>query len=248
MCLAATLCFLFAASYRSVAQNRSATKIGGQGFAVLELFTSEGCSSCPPAEALLEQVDQSSVGQPVYVLAYHVDYWDRQGWKDAFSDHRFSARQYRYSHLLSGRIYTPQLIINGAAEGIGSDVAFVNKGIHQALSAQPNTTLQVKGKLFQNTAELQYQIQGTLSREKLLIAIVQNHAVSHVLRGENKGRTLSHTAIVRDLQPFVIDGHKGGAITVPLPQRFNGKDWRIISFLQDPQTGHISAASHADII
>lgn len=246
--LVATFCFLFVASYRSVAQDRSVAEITKPGFAVLELFTSEGCSSCPPAEALLEQIDRSSVGRPVYVLAYHVDYWDRQGWKDAFSDHRFSTRQYLYSRLLPGQVYTPQLIINGVTEGIGSNVEFVNEGIHQALATPANTVLQINAKQVQRMAAIQYRIQGSLSGEKLLIAIVQKHAVSHVLRGENKGRILSHAAIVRDLQSFATDGRTNGTIMVQLPPDFNKKDWDIVSFLQNPATGRISAAGRAKII
>ena len=88
-----------------------------KGFAVLELFTSEGCSSCPPAEKLLEQLQNQSEGKPIYILAYHVDYWDRLGWKDIFSNHDFSNLQYEYSSHFNGQVYTPQLIFNGIAEG-----------------------------------------------------------------------------------------------------------------------------------
>jgi len=248
MNLVATLCLLFVASLRLSAQKSPAAKTIAPGFAVLELFTSEGCSSCPPAEALLEQIDRSSVGKPVYVLAYHVDYWDRQGWKDAFSDHRFSTRQYQYSRNFSAQVYTPQLVINGTSEGIGSDEQFVSRGIRQALSAKAEATLAVHLKKAGDTGVLHYQIQGNTQNAKLVVAVVQKHAISHVLRGENEGRTLSHAAIVRDLQTFTIDKDKTGDVTVRLPRQFNQTDWDAVSFLQDPQTGRIWAASRADII
>lgn len=246
--LVATLCLLFVASFRLAAQKQSAAGTKAAGFAVLELFTSEGCSSCPPAEALLEQIDQSSIGKPVYVLGFHVDYWDRQGWKDAFSDHRFSTRQYQYSRLFSGQVYTPQVVINGSAEGVGSNAHFVHAGIKQALSEKPASSLEVSVRQDHQSGSLQFKIDGASDHEKLVVAIVQKHAISHVLRGENKGRTLSHAAIVRDLQTFSISDQKSGHVSVLLPNNFNPKDWDIVSFLQNPKTGKITAANRANII
>src|ERR1700743_2691255 len=82
-----------------------------KGFAVVELFTSEGCSSCPPADQLVARIQQEDKEQPVYILAYHVDYWDRLGWKDAFSDARYSSRQKTYTGWLKIRsAYTPQIV------------------------------------------------------------------------------------------------------------------------------------------
>ena len=90
-----------------------------KGFAVLELFTSEGCSSCPPADELIERIQKEAGDKSVYILAYHVDYWNRLGWKDAFSQPEFSKRQYWYHQLFTSQVYTPQLIINGQNEFVG---------------------------------------------------------------------------------------------------------------------------------
>ena len=245
--LLTTICLIMASPLPLSAQQQAGGQIGEPGFAVLELFTSEGCSSCPPAEELLEQIDNAAINKPIYALAFHVDYWDRQGWKDTFSDHRYSNRQYQYSHLFSGQVYTPQLIINGKWEGIGSDRSYVTDGIRKALSSSTGSTLSIGVKQTGSNAVLHYQIEGGKKSAELVVAVVQKHAISHVLRGENKGRTLSHSGIVRGLEHFSIDPHKEGNILFSLPKGFNKEGWDIVSFLQDPKTGQISAADRASI-
>lgn len=201
-------------------------KASSQGFIVLELFTSEGCSSCPPAEELLASI---KTDQPVYILEYHVDYWDRLGWKDPFSSHQFSERQYQYSQFLSSQVYTPQLVMNGSSECIGSDAAIVNRTINAALSKPAKTTLNVQG-----------SIQGgklTVNQKNILIAVVQQHAVTQVKRGENEGRTLHHIQIVRSLH--LIKGKEA----IDLPAGFNTQEYEIIAMVQNPSTGEITAVS-----
>ena len=105
--------------------------------AVVELFTSEGCSSCPPADRLASEIDKTyrSLGKSVYVLAFHVDYWDYIGWKDRFDKHEFSERQMRYGQKFDlTSIYTPQMIVNGSEQFVGSDSRAAEKAIKEALS------------------------------------------------------------------------------------------------------------------
>jgi len=241
------VCLIMLWTLKLTAQQNTAKPIENSGFAVLELFTSEGCSSCPPAEALLEKIDASTSRPSVYVLCFHVDYWDRLGWKDPFSDHRYALRQYKYSRLFSGQVYTPQLVINGNTEGVGSNVAFVKKGIAQALLSKPVASLEVNISQEHWPGILRYGISGIsdLTSLKLVVAIVKKHATSRVLRGENKDRTLSHAAIVRDLQTFSIGKEATGDISIKLPEKFNPADWDIVSFLQNPVTGIITAATRA---
>ncbi|MEO6849831.1 MAG: DUF1223 domain-containing protein, partial [Mucilaginibacter sp.] len=98
------------------------TEVTSKGFAVVELFTSEGCSSCPPADAVVAKVQKESANKPVYILAYHVDYWNRLGWKDVFSSPEYSARQNQYAHWLKlSSVYTPQVVVNGRTEFVGSE-------------------------------------------------------------------------------------------------------------------------------
>ena len=223
-----------------------------QGFAVLELFTSEGCSNCPPAEALLDQIDQASKGQPVYLLAYHVDYFDRLGWKDPFGKHQYSLRQYSYGRNLSAQVYTPQLIVNGATEGIGSDEKYVRGAINNALSKASGASLNVQARIVQperatgarmREGRFEYKVQGQTGGAILVIALVQKHAVSHVMRGENKGRTLTHSGIVSDLNSYNTGKSASGRVNFHLPADFNWEKYDLISFLQKKSTGEIIAAN-----
>jgi len=107
-----------------------------QPFVIVELFTSEGCSSCPPADKVLSELkaEAEKYKQPVLFLEYHVDYWNRLGWKDPFSKNQFTLRQENYSRVLPGKeLYTPQLVVNGEAELTGSDQKAAKAAIQKAL-------------------------------------------------------------------------------------------------------------------
>ncbi|MDF2431558.1 MAG: hypothetical protein JWP44_1189, partial [Mucilaginibacter sp.] len=113
-----------------------------KGFAVIELFTSEGCSSCPPADELVAKIEKESKDKPVYILAYHVDYWNRLGWRDVFSSANFSKRQHEYAdylHLQS--VYTPQIVVNGKSEFVGSEESTLRKAITASLQKAPAAQL-----------------------------------------------------------------------------------------------------------
>src|ERR1700712_5296387 len=98
-------------------KKHTTTTSGDKGFAVIELFTSEGCSSCPPADAVIAKVEKESADKPIYILAFHVDYWNRLGWKDVFSSAAYSARQNQYAQWLNlSSVYTPQVVVNGRTE------------------------------------------------------------------------------------------------------------------------------------
>src|SRR5579859_6695441 len=113
-----------------------------KGFAVVELFTSEGCSSCPAADALVATVQKEDKDLPVYILSFHVDYWDRLGWKDAFSDAAYSDRQREYARWLRlSSVYTPQVVVNGHQEFVGSDAVKLREAISNGLQATPKASL-----------------------------------------------------------------------------------------------------------
>src|ERR1700755_2161390 len=114
----------------AIAAGGAVRPAAGDGVAVGELFTSEGCSSCPPADALVAAVQKEEKDQPVYILAFHVDYWDRLGWKDAFSSADYTARQKQYAQWLKlPQYYTPQAVINGTTECVGSEEANLRNAI-----------------------------------------------------------------------------------------------------------------------
>ncbi|RFZ90212.1 DUF1223 domain-containing protein [Mucilaginibacter conchicola] len=217
--------------------------LAGDGFAVLELFTSEGCSSCPPADELLARIQSEAGEKPVYVLSYHVDYWDRQGWRDVFSNPLFSKRQYRYGKQFTGQVYTPQVIVNGKAEFVGSDEKASREALSAALSGKPSTALLLKGQETSGKLKIDYAFRGDAKNDQLLIAVVEKHAISKVASGENAGRTLTHSQIVRDL--YTIDPERSGNGTkeISLPKGFDTQKWEIVGFMQDRETGVIHAAA-----
>ena len=211
------------------------------GFAVLELFTSEGCSSCPPADELLARIQQEE-DPSVYVLAYHVDYWNRLGWKDVFSKPEYSRRQYTYNKLFTSQVYTPQVIINGKLESIGSEETTIRNGLKKVQAEHTLTSLKL---VLQDKQHLFYETVNITPNDRLVIAIVQKQAVSHVKRGENEGRTLSHVQIVRSLSEFDLKHGSKGAVPIQLPQDFDAQGWEVIGMIQDMQTGAIKAAGRA---
>ncbi len=232
---------------RTAASKRKTTfSTEGPGFAVLELFTSEGCSSCPPADELIARIQKEAGDKPVYVLAFHVDYWNRLGWKDIFSQPEFSKRQYQYHRLFTSQVYTPQLIINGKSEFVGSDEHEIRDALKQNLNGTPSTILNIKAQQQNGSLKLDYEVRGKTKGDQLVIAVVQKHAVSKVNAGENEGRVLSHVQIVRNLQTF--DLNQNGTQNIELPAGFNSNEWEVIGLIQNADTGVITAAAKASYV
>ncbi|HEV2480856.1 MAG TPA: DUF1223 domain-containing protein [Puia sp.] len=221
---------------------------GMKGFAVVELFTSEGCSSCPPADALIARVQQQDKDLPVYVLAYHVDYWDRLGWKDAFSNAAYTERQRQYATWLKiTSIYTPQVVVNGRTEFVGSEAGMLARSIKNALQQSDELQLSLSS-LQLNGGQLDWTCKaegGTATRGNysLVVAVVQRSATTQVKGGENGGRTLSHVQIVRDLRVSALDGKGLGAGQLAWPAGVAPGDGEVIAFLQDADNGKIVAAT-----
>ena len=218
-----------------------------KGFAVVELFTSEGCSSCPPADQLMARIQQESNGQPIYILAFHVDYWNRLGWTDQFSDAAYSQRQNQYAEWLRLQsVYTPQVVVNGSKEFVGSQEPSIRKAISNGLQEVSTAQLTLSDvRLDKGKVAWRYQASNAGHHTSLLIAIVQRSATSQVKAGENSGRTLSHVQIVRQLQTAKVDAAGSGAGSIPLPAGIGTADEEIIAFLQDNDNGQIVAATRA---
>jgi hypothetical protein len=235
----------FAAFTKSCAASKSNAESdpSENSFAVLELFTSEGCSSCPAADDLLARIQQNAGDKPIFVLAYHVDYWDNLGWKDPFSSAAFTKRQYEYSRQFAGQVYTPQVIINGKTECIGSDEPALSGAIKDAFSQSAPVTLTLQTETQGDKIKLNYEINGSPKGSKLLVALVQKRTVSKVARGENAGRTLYHAQVVRNLSSFNLKNSKNGTELVSIPADYNAADWEVIGFIQDSQTGVIKGAT-----
>ncbi|HEY8929472.1 MAG TPA: DUF1223 domain-containing protein [Mucilaginibacter sp.] len=221
------------------------TKADSKGFAVVELFTSEGCSSCPPADALVAKIEKETADKPVYILAYHVDYWDRLGWKDQFSSAAFSKRQSEYAHYLHlDGVYTPQIVVNGKTEFVGSQEGTLRNAIRTNLGKDAAAQLALAVSVDGKQAHIKYSTDAADKNTVLQLAVLEKNATSKVERGENQGRTLAHVQIVRKLQQVDLAGNSGTA-SIALPQNFDQKSWEVIGFLQNKTSGAISGAAKA---
>ena len=174
---------------------------------LVELFTSEGCSSCPPADALLERLDRSQPGSgaELIVLSEHVDYWNDIGWKDPYSSHEYSERQSAYAAQFGlASIYTPQMVVDGHFELVGSDERRATRAIEDAAKAM-KTPVNISVTLNdERTTTLHIEagpLPSSITAESasIFLAIADNSDESHVSRGENAGRTLKHVAVLRNL-------------------------------------------------
>jgi hypothetical protein len=179
---------------------------------VVELFTSEGCSSCPPADALLAKL---AARPEVLALSFHVDYWDRLGWKDPFSSPEATRRQHRYAELLGlATVYTPQIVVDGKWEAVGSDRGEVEHALDAARreSAEVPVALAVDHGRAQITLGPSGQ---SVAGAVLLIGYDRRH-VSAVARGENGGRTLAHVDVVRSVEEVAKFTGQASAIEAPI--------------------------------
>jgi hypothetical protein len=214
---------------------------------VVELFTSEGCSSCPPADTNLATIARRYAGRPVFALSFHVDYWNRLGWTDPFSNAAYSARQRRYVRALgTGGTYTPQMIINGSVEVVGSHAEAARRHIDEALRAAPtDISLELTVSTNQRQLVAQYESRGPLSRHWVCVVAMDPQAQVSVPRGENGGRILDHVNVVRALVTRVEDGPTRESILLRLPHEVDPNAVRVVGYLQDPDSLRILAARGA---
>lgn len=172
---------------------------------LVELFTSEGCSSCPPADRLAADLVERGGpdGIPVIVLAEHVDYWNRLGWEDPFSSPEFTRRQQGYAAALSSEVFTPQMVVDGSMQVIGSERAAVEAAIRQA-AARPKAPLRLdatrEGRHLRVSIAVPAASANARSEVDLFVAVTEDGLASDVTRGENAGRRLPHAAVVRTLK------------------------------------------------
>lgn len=221
------------------------------GFAVVELFTSQGCSSCPPADAVLQTIDAAGREKelPIYVLSMHVDYWNYLGWADPYSHAAFTNRQRRYARAAnSKRIYTPQMIVNGQESFVGSNRAEARAALQAALAGQAaaEVTLDVTHDPANKTWRVDYQTRGARAGNRLVACLVADAAPNRVTRGENSGETLSHAGVVRAIKATAIDSDGDGSLTLAWPDSQEGEaaaEPRIVAFVQDPRTLAIRGAT-----
>ena len=220
--------------------------VNGKGFAVVELFTSQGCSSCPPADQLLAAVADLGArnGLQVICLSFHVDYWNRLGWNDPYSNPRYSDRQRSYATALgTRRIYTPQMVVNGTTEFVGSQRADANVAISQALRQKPTAqiTLRIEPNRTNETVVVHYKVTGNTEGHVLNMALTHTPPPNEVPKGENAGRTLSHVNVVRSFKTVTLS-QPIGTIILDVPDECDPVSAGICAYVQHEKTKAISGA------
>lgn len=233
------LCFLLGLGAQVLPAQDARTPV------LVELFTSEGCSDCPPADRLLEQLDRSQpvAGAEVIVLSEHVDYWDRLGWKDPFSAHLFSQRQENYARQFRrDGVYTPQMVVDGAVEFVGSDGRHAVSAIAAAARTKKDT---IRIQRLDNS-RIRVQAEPLLGASVVYLAVVEKTGDSQVLRGENQGRKLHHVDIVRRIEELGKWNGRTAFAKETTEIEAGNPQYRLVAFLQDSGNGPIRGAAVLD--
>lgn len=219
-------------------------------FALMELFTSEGCSSCPPADRVLARIaaDADKSGKAVFALSFHVDYWNELGWKDPFSRPEFSQRQRNYADFLSGRVYTPQMIVNGAREFVGSREDLARKAMDSAL-AQPGSVAIAVDAVFEGDGILRvsYRTSGHGSGDVLDVALAESGLFVEVKAGENRGRTLRHAGVVRAFRSLILDERGSGSVRIAFPPGMRRNGAVIVAYAHKADFPGVTGAARARV-
>lgn len=212
--------------------------VNGKTPVLVELYTSEGCSSCPPADRILSQLEkeQTVANAEIITLALHVDYWDRLGWKDEFSSPLFSQRQTVYGQQLKlDGVYTPQMIVDGQKQFVGSSLSEANKFIAESAKNE-------KAKIELNNAEnnaLKIKIFNVPKHENatVFLAVAEDNLGTNVKGGENSGRKLEHDSVVRQLSSVgMIRAEQNDFESVAMPQfqpDWKRENLKLVVFVQE---------------
>lgn len=224
---------------------------------LVELFTSEGCSSCPPADVFLQKLDEQPLaGAEFVVLSEHVDYWNHEGWKDPYSSSDFTDRQKNYAAKLHlDTVYTPEMVLDGYREFSGNNGTEAQKAIREALLL-PKIPVKISQVSVEQNRLRAHLETGALDSARAMrsvdvyVAVALNHAESQVLRGENANRRLAHAAVVRKL--VKVGKIKSGEqfvreIDLKVETGPNPHNLRLAVFLQDPDSGRVVGAATASV-
>ena len=213
---------------------------------VIELFTSEGCSSCPPADALLAELSRQRMAgnAELILLGEHVEYWNSLGWIDRFSSSVFTQRQNDYVQQLHlATAYTPQIVIDGQLQGVGNNVAAVQRMIAEASNTPKPATVSLH---FLSPEKLRVVVQDSgHTRQQVILAITEDDLTTNVRGGENGGRVLKHSAVVRKLETLgsTSDGKFETAVKLPAKSDWKKADLRALVLVQNRSSGLILGAA-----
>lgn len=215
---------------------------------VVELFTSEGCSSCPPADRLLSNiVNAADENAEVLGLSFHVDYWDYIGWKDPYASQAFTLRQRAYARKFGLRtIYTPQMIVNGKHEFVGSSRHEWSRALSQEIENTQKIEIEVS-KISKTSTSISFSVKSKKSIDSQInVAIVEKNLSQDVNRGENRGRKLTHDNVVRSFATRQFDG-KENKFNLDLPEDLKVQDASLIIYTQASDTWKVNAAKRISL-
>jgi hypothetical protein len=211
---------------------------------LVELFTSEGCSDCPPADRVLAALDKTQpyTGLHAIVLSEHVTYWNQLGWRDPFSMEEMTERQQAYvSQFRLSSAYTPQMVVDGTAQFVGSDVHALDAAM-RAAAERPVSELDIKDARWENGA-VEFSVHGAASEGvRLTAALAADAARVEVARGENAGRTLQHVAVVRAMKSFGREAMDGRVLKLSARDVPSGPV-RLVVFAVEDKTGQVVGAA-----
>ncbi len=216
------------------------------GIAVVELFTSQGCSSCPPAEEVLADLNSAAVrdDRPVFTLAFHVDYWNRLGWADRFSDAAYSDRQAQYSKAFRlDEVYTPQMVVNGQKQFVGSERVTAERAIAGALAERPRAevTVAVQGSS-RDGYRVHANVTGVADEQAVVnVAVVEQGLSTEVMGGENSGRHLDEPSVVRWFKSVRVSD--AGEVALPPLTGVRTDHASVVVYAQRPGNGPILGAA-----
>jgi hypothetical protein len=237
--------------------NSGSSRQGDRVPVLVELFTSEGCSSCPPADALLTQIDQRQPFASVKVIAIeeHVDYWDQQGWKDPFSSAEWTFRQNEYTaKLRTGSSYTPEMVVDGTNGFTGNRGTDAKAAIEKAAAMKKANVLISEVSPPQNKAVVLKvdveQLADATPKDtaQVLLAITETGLHSSVKDGENAGRELQHSPVLREMKTIGTAGKNGqsgfsGEQTVKLDSEWKLANLRAVVFVQEKKSRKVLGAA-----
>ena len=221
---------------------------------IVELFTSEGCSSCPPADEVLSRLEKTQPvpGVEIIALSEHVDYWNRLGWADPYSSAQYSERQSQYGQSFGrGSIYTPQMVVDGRIEFVGSDMDKAHDAITRSarlprasvqIALSPNRDSMKKDQVRLNVRIDNMPDASAGNTSEVWLAITENNLSSSVSRGENAGRKLTHTAVVRRLSSIgriASEGAFSAEPVIDIAKGWKRKDLRAVVFVQEHKSRHV---------
>jgi len=215
-------------------------------FVLVELFTSQGCSSCPPADALLGKLSEHAEKnqKPIFTLSYHVDYWNRLGWRDPYSQAFATRRQREYVKALDAESsYTPQMIVNGKIEFVGGDSRALTGAISDVEGDKPQILTIDWDTPFES---LKYKLRGSTINKELVVVGYRPSQKNIVPRGENAGKTLAHTNVVKFMTTFPVQERGWGRKEISFPETVRSRAVRLLAFVQDIETREVVALTDFD--